>query len=89
MTLQALGLILPFLGHLKAADLPMRGLGEVSGTNMGQRYFLAEILKKSSIAPYDLMNFILERRIEPVWYNIALPNGALGMAFEELATAEK
>ena len=84
-----MGLLLLFLGLLKAADLQMYGLDEGSGTNLGQRYFLAEILKKSSIAPYDLMNFILERRIEPVWYNIALPNGALGIAFEELATAEK
>ena len=78
-----------FLGLFKPAELLLYGLDECSGTDVGQRYFLAEILKKSSIAPYDLMNFILERGIEPVWYDIALPNGALGIALDELATAEK
>lgn len=39
------------------------------------RYFLAEILKKSSIAPLDLLNLIRERGIQPSWYEIALPNG--------------
>lgn len=39
------------------------------------RYFLAEILKSSSINPLDLMNLIQERGIQPSWYEIALPNG--------------
>ena len=59
-----------------------------SETNVVQRYFLAEILKKSSIAPLDLMNFIQERGIQPSWYDIALPNGTPGKVPEELARAE-
>lgn len=42
-----------------------------------QRYFLAEILKVSSIAPLDLLNFIQSRGINANWNDIALPNGAL------------
>jgi hypothetical protein len=41
-----------------------------------QRYFLAEILKASSIPPTDLLNFIRERGIAPSWMEMALPNGA-------------
>lgn len=65
-----------------------RGLGELSETNVRQRYFLAEILKKSSIAPDDLMSFIQERGLQPSWYEIALPNGAQGMRCEESPRAE-
>ena len=64
------------------------GLNKCSGTNVGQRYFLAEILKRSSIAPHDLMHFIIERRIQPVWYDIALPNGAPELVLQEWAMAE-
>ena len=60
----------------------------VPETNVGQRYFLAEILKTSSIAPLDLMNFIQERGIQPSWYEISLPYGAQGRDREELARAE-
>ena len=42
-----------------------------------QRYFLAEILKVSSIAPLDLLNLIQSRGINANWNDIALPNGAL------------
>lgn len=42
-----------------------------------QRYFLAEILKVSSIVPLDLLNLIQSRGINPNWNDIALPNGAL------------
>lgn len=41
-----------------------------------QRYFLAEILKVSSISPYDLFTLIQARGISPSWNDIALPNGA-------------
>ena len=55
---------------------------------MGQRYFLAEILKTSSIAPLDLMSFIQERGIQPSWYEMSLPYGAQGKDREDLARAE-
>lgn len=45
-----------------------------------QRYFLAEILKVSTIAPYDLFTLIQARGISPKWNDIALPNGALGIS---------
>ena len=63
-------------------------LNQFSETNVRQRYFLAEILKKSSVAPLELMNFIQERGIQPMWYEIALPNGAQGMDRVGLARAE-
>ena len=70
------------------ADLLLHGLNQCSETNVEQRFLLAEILKKSSIAPLDLMNFIQERGIQPSWYEMALPNGAQGKDREELARAE-
>lgn len=70
------------------ADSLLHGLNEYSETNVEQRYFLAEILKTSSIAPLDLMNFIQERGIQPSWYEMSLPYGAQGKDREELARAE-
>ena len=40
-----------------------------------QRYFLAEILKTSSIPPAELVKIIQERDISPQWDLMALPNG--------------
>ena len=40
-----------------------------------QRYFLAEILKKSALPPAALLTIIREAGIEPAWTEIALPNG--------------
>lgn len=50
-----------------------------------QRYFLAEILKASSIAPTELLNLIRERGIAPSWMDMALPNGAWDL-FATVAT---
>lgn len=41
-----------------------------------QRYFLAEILKESMIAPIDLVSVIQQVGIQPRWTEIALPSGA-------------
>lgn len=70
------------------ADSLLHGLNECSETNAGQRYFLAEILKTSSISPLDLLNFIQEKGIQPSWYEMSLPYGAQGKDHEELARAE-
>lgn len=70
---------LPSSSRMAHAELLLHELDQCSESNVGQRYFLAEILKKSSIAPLDLLNLIRERGIQPSWYEIALPNGAQGM----------
>ena len=40
-----------------------------------QRYFLAEILKTSNIPATHLLGFIEQLGIQPLWNEIALPNG--------------
>ena len=46
-----------------------------------QRYFLAEILKESMIAPIDLVSVIQQVGIQPRWTEIALPSGARFLSF--------
>jgi hypothetical protein len=48
---------------------------EADNDRVIQRYFLAEILKKSPLPPAALLNVIREAQIEPAWTDIALPNG--------------
>lgn len=40
-----------------------------------QRWFLAEILKVSSISPLDLVRLIQEKHIAPNWVEMLIPNG--------------
>lgn len=44
-----------------------------------QRYFLAEIIKASSLSPVAVLNFIREGGIEPSWADLALPYGTYGL----------
>ncbi|MCJ1248283.1 hypothetical protein MMC30_005500 [Trapelia coarctata] len=41
-----------------------------------ERYLLAEILKKSTVPPTALLQFIRNTSVEPAWTEIALPTGA-------------
>ncbi|KAL8794888.1 MAG: hypothetical protein Q9195_002600 [Heterodermia aff. obscurata] len=53
----------------------MSAFSEQPFTEYEERYFLAEILKTSNIPAAHLLGFIEQLGIQPLWNEIALPNG--------------
>lgn len=47
----------------------------VTNKTLKQRYFLAEILKRSHLPPTTLLQVIRDTGVEPAWTEIALPTG--------------
>ncbi|KAG6994031.1 hypothetical protein G7Y79_00048g084270 [Physcia stellaris] len=71
----------------------MSGFSEQPFSEYEERYFLAEILKTSIIPPFHLLGFIEQMGVQPLWNEIALPNGrslsACQRAFTRLRTRQE